>query len=57
MKWIGDEVMFVADDASAAVEIGLRLAEAHAAAEDLPDVSVGLSAGGPAREGDYLGLR
>ena len=57
VKWIGDEVMFVVEEATAAAEIGLRLAEAHAAAEDLPDVSVGLSAGEVLpREGDYLGL-
>jgi adenylate cyclase len=56
VKWIGDEVMFVAENARTAAEIALRLAEEHARADDLPDVSVGLAAGPVlSREGDYLG--
>ena len=56
VKWIGDEVMFVADDVVSGAEISLRIAEAHAAADDLPDVAVGLAAGKVLpREGDYLG--
>jgi adenylate cyclase len=56
VKWIGDEVMFVAEDVLSAAEIALRLAEAHSEADDLPDVAVGLAAGKVLpREGDYLG--
>ena len=56
VKWIGDEVMFVAEDVLTAAEIALTLAEAHADADDLPDVTVGLALGPVlSREGDYLG--
>jgi adenylate cyclase len=56
VKLIGDEVMFAADDTSAAADIALGLVEAHAKNPDLPDIRVGL-AHGPAysREGDLFG--
>ncbi len=56
VKMIGDEVMFVVDDATAAVRIGLRLAEAYADDDLLSDVRVGLALGPVLiREGDYFG--
>ena len=56
VKMIGDEVMFVVDDATAAVRIGLRLAEAYADDDLLSDVRVGLAMGPVlVREGDYFG--
>lgn len=55
-KMIGDEVMFVVDDVTAAVETALSLSEAYADDELLSDVRVGLAAGDVlAREGDYYG--
>lgn len=55
-KMIGDEVMFVVDDALAAVETALSLSEAYAGDELLSDVRVGLALGDVlAREGDYYG--
>lgn len=56
VKMIGDEVMFVNEDARAAVDTGLALAEAYAADEMLSDVRVGI-AHGPVltREGDVFG--
>jgi adenylate cyclase len=56
VKLIGDEVMFAADDTSAAADIALGLVEAHAKDPGLPDVRVGL-AHGPAYswEGDLFG--
>jgi adenylate cyclase len=56
VKTIGDEVMFVADDAGAAAEIALTLAETHAADDFLPDVRAGLARGEVTLfEGDYFG--
>jgi adenylate cyclase len=56
VKMIGDEVMFAVDDAVAAAEIGLALAEAHARDASLPDVRVGLACGPTlAWEGDLFG--
>ena len=56
VKTIGDEVMFVADDAAGAVRIGLSLAEAYADDDLLSDVRVGLAAGSVlANDGDYFG--
>lgn len=56
VKLIGDEVMFVAADASAGCEVALRLAETFASTPDLGNVRVGLSAGRVImREGDYFG--
>ncbi len=55
-KMIGDEVMFVVDDARAALETALSLAEAYADDEILSDVRVGLACGDVlARDGDYYG--
>jgi adenylate cyclase len=55
VKMIGDEVMFVADDAAKAAEIALSLVEARSAPE-LPGLRVGLASGPVlAWEGDYYG--
>jgi adenylate cyclase len=56
VKMIGDEVMFVTDEPASGARIALRLAEAYADDETLPDVRVGLAMGPVlAREGDYFG--
>lgn len=56
VKTIGDEIMFVAEDAAVGSEIGLCLVDAASDDELLPDLKVGL-AYGPliARRGDYFG--
>jgi adenylate cyclase len=55
VKMIGDEVMFVADDAAKAAEIALSLVEARPDPE-LPGLRVGLASGPVlAWEGDYYG--
>ena len=56
VKMIGDEVMYVVEDAAVAVHIGIALADAYAGEEQLSDVRVGI-AYGPVlgREGDYFG--
>ncbi|MEL7208693.1 MAG: adenylate/guanylate cyclase domain-containing protein, partial [Actinomycetota bacterium] len=56
IKMIGDEVMFVVDDARSGVEIGLTLAETYHGEEHISDVRVGV-ASGPVleREGDLFG--
>src|SRR5207248_7218737 len=56
VKMLGDEVMFVTDDPASGARIALRLAEAYADDETLPDVRVGLAVGPVlVREGDYFG--
>jgi adenylate cyclase len=56
IKMIGDEVMFVTDDAAAAVRIGLTLAETFAGDDSMSDVRVGIACGTLLpREGDYFG--
>ena len=56
VKLIGDEVMFVADDAVAAVDVGLGLVAAFASDDELPPVRVGIATGDVlARDGDYSG--
>ncbi len=56
VKMIGDEVMFVADDAERAASVGLDLAEAYADDELLSDVRVGIAVGPVvAVDGDYYG--
>ncbi|HEV3227936.1 MAG TPA: adenylate cyclase regulatory domain-containing protein [Solirubrobacteraceae bacterium] len=56
VKLIGDEVMFVADEAGAGAEILLALLDAFAAHEVLPPLRGGLAAGEVlARDGDYYG--
>ncbi|MHB1989107.1 MAG: adenylate/guanylate cyclase domain-containing protein [Acidimicrobiales bacterium] len=56
VKMIGDEVMFVTDDAIKAVQIGLGLADAYADDELLSDVRVGIGTGPVLmREGDFFG--
>ncbi|HTZ10545.1 MAG TPA: adenylate cyclase regulatory domain-containing protein [Acidimicrobiales bacterium] len=56
VKMIGDEAMFVADDAVAAARIGLALADAYADDELLSDVRVALAVGPVlVQDGDYYG--
>jgi adenylate cyclase len=45
IKTVGDEVMFVADDAATAAEIALQLLERMEAEPDLPDLRVGVACG------------
>jgi adenylate cyclase len=56
IKTIGDEILFVADDAAAIARIGLELIEEPERKDDFPELRVGL-AWGPAlsRLGDVLG--
>lgn len=56
VKTIGDEVLFVADDAGAAAEIALDLLAASSASDVLPDLRVGLAFGPVVpRLGDVFG--
>jgi adenylate cyclase len=56
VKLIGDEVMFVANDAAAAVDIALALISAFESHEVLPAVRAGIATGEVlARDGDYSG--
>jgi class 3 adenylate cyclase len=56
VKLIGDEVMFVADDPSAAAGVALALIDAFASHEVLPPVRAGIATGEVvARDGDYSG--
>jgi adenylate cyclase len=56
VKMIGDEVMYVSNEATRGVEIALALVEAYADDDLLSDVRVGLASGPVlAREGDYFG--
>jgi adenylate cyclase len=56
VKTIGDEVMFVVDEAGAAARIALNLSDAYADDELLSDVRIGLSWGRALPwEGDYFG--
>jgi adenylate cyclase len=56
VKTIGDEVMFVAEEAGAAARIALRLTQSSAVDEILPDARAGLDYGDVlAQEGDYYG--
>lgn len=56
IKTVGDEVLFVADDPSTIAEIGLRLSEAPAAHDELPELRVGLACGTVlSRMGDVYG--
>ena len=56
VKMIGDEVMFVAEQASVAADIALTLAERCAADEKLPGLRIGLARGPVLRRaGDYYG--
>jgi adenylate cyclase len=56
VKTLGDEVMYVADDPAAALDVALDTVEAHCADDDLPDVRAGV-ASGPVLErlGDVFG--
>ena len=56
IKTIGDEILFVADDAATAAEIGARLAEGAAQHQSLPDLRVGMAYGTVlSRLGDVYG--
>jgi adenylate cyclase len=56
VKMIGDEVMFVVDDARAATDIALALADALREDDELSDVRVGMAMGPVLeREGDCFG--
>jgi adenylate cyclase len=56
VKTVGDEVMFVADDAAVSAQIALRLVEAVEAVEELPGLRVGVACGTVlARLGDLYG--
>jgi adenylate cyclase len=56
VKMIGDEVMFVADDAAAGTLIALDLVDAYASDEHLPSARAGVAWGEVlSREGDYFG--
>lgn len=56
VKMIGDEVMFIVDDPTAAAEIALDLADAFRADEALSDVRVGLALGSVIeQDGDVYG--
>lgn len=56
VKMIGDEVMYVAEDASAAVQVGIILKEEYSKEKLLSEVRAGVAFGPVlAREGDYYG--
>ncbi len=56
VKMIGDEVMYVTDDPTEAVKVGLALADEYAADEALSDVRVGIACGPVVeREADLYG--
>jgi adenylate cyclase len=56
IKTVGDEVLFVADDAASGAEIALQLAERMGADDLLPGVRVGVATGAVmARLGDVFG--
>lgn len=56
VKTLGDEVLFVAEDPAAAVEVGLRLLEVVGAHPDMPALRVGIATGTVlARLGDVFG--
>ena len=56
VKLIGDEAMYVANDAASACDIGLALIDAFAHHAVLPPVRAGIATGEVlARDGDYSG--
>ncbi|WP_374207615.1 adenylate/guanylate cyclase domain-containing protein [Streptomyces sp. XM4193] len=56
IKTLGDEVLYVADDAGTAAEIGLRMIETLAGDETMPELRVGLAFGTvTTRMGDVFG--
>ncbi len=56
IKTLGDAVMYVADDAGAAVEVALQTIDAHCADDELPDVRAGIALGPVlVRMGDVFG--
>jgi adenylate cyclase len=57
VKLIGDEVMFVAEDASVAADIALALVDSFTSHDVLPPVRAGIASGKVvARDGDYSGV-
>ena len=56
VKTLGDEVLFVAEDAEAAAETALRLHAANAEDPDVPELRIGLATGQVlSRMGDVFG--
>jgi adenylate cyclase len=56
IKMLGDEVLFVTDDVTAAAEVALATVEAHAHDESLPEVRAGVALGPVlSRLGDVFG--
>ena len=56
VKTVGDEILFVADDAGTAAQTALRLHRAHAHDPDVPEMRVGLASGPVLRRmGDVFG--
>lgn len=56
VKTVGDEILFVADDASTAAETALGLHDAHARDPDVPEMRIGLASGPVLRRmGDVFG--
>jgi adenylate cyclase len=56
VKTVGDEVLFVADDAGTAAEVAVRLLEERTTIEGLPDLRIGLACGTVlSRLGDVYG--
>ena len=56
IKTLGDEVLYVADDAGTAAEIGLRLIETLSGDETMPELRVGIAFGAvTTRMGDVFG--
>jgi len=56
VKTIGDEVMFIADSATTAADIALRLTDASTRDPVLPETRAGIAVGTVlSREGDYFG--
>lgn len=56
VKTVGDEILFVADDAATAAETALRLHDAHQRDPDVPQMRIGLASGPLLRRmGDVFG--
>ena len=56
VKTVGDEILYVADEAAVAAEAAVRLHDAHAKDPDVPEMRVGLASGPVLRRmGDVFG--
>ena len=56
VKTVGDEILFVADDAATAAQTAMRLHDAHARDVDVPEMRIGLASGPVLRRmGDVFG--